>query len=247
MENDHKTVIELPGEWIIKKVLGPTLEVIGDDLAHLYEKGRDRIFSAARTKIPDIEDGKRANLRVARDVLWNGAFSDEAIGAEYFGGILAASRTVDGRSDAAIPFVDVVKAMSSSQLRLHYDFYHSLSKSLIERTTRSRVFELPRSEEIFVFGLTNGVDPASLLRLDLISSYSFDVITINTTAFPYCSARPSLFGIMLYAAAHNMLERWQAYGLIEFQGIEGIEPPLLFATSLEEFTRRAEIHKSGDS
>ena len=173
-----------------------TFEEMGDDLAQLYEKGRNRIFSVARKKIPDVEDGKRANLRVARDVLWNGAFCDEAIGAEYFGGILAASRTVDGRSDDAIPFVDAVKAMSSSQLRLLYDFCHSLSKSLMERTTRSSVFELPRSEEIFVFWLTNGIDPASLMRLVRISSYSFDIITIDRTAYPYCSARPSLFGIM---------------------------------------------------
>lgn len=243
MGNNQKTEIELPVEWVIKKVLGPTFEVMGDDLAQLYEKGRDRIFSAARKKITDIEDGKRANLRVARDVLWNGAFCDEAIGAEYFGGILAVSRSVDGRSDDAIPFADVVKAMSSKQLKLHYDFYHSLAKSLMERTTQWDVFELPNTEEIFVFKLTNGVDPATLFRLNLISSYSTGVISINRRAYPYCSARPSLFGIMLYAAAHNMLKRWQAYGLIEFGDMEEIQPPLLFATSLEEFTRSAEIHE----
>lgn len=227
---------------MLKKVLGPTLETIGDDLAQLYEKGRDRIFSAALKKIPDNEDEMCANLRVARDVLWNGAFSDEAISAEYFGGILATSRTVDGRSDDAIPFVDVVKAMSSSQLKLHFDIYHSLAKNLLKRTTRSNVFELPDAEEIFVFTLTNGLDPTSLFRLNLVSSYSFDIVSINTTAYPYCSARPSLFGIMLYATVHNMLRRWQAYGLIEFGDIEGIEPPLIFGASLKEFTMKAKLH-----
>lgn len=243
MENNQNMAIEFPGEWAFKKVLGPTFDEIGNDLARVYVRGRDLIFSAARKKIPHIEDGKQANLRVARDILWNGAFSDELISAEYFGGILAASRTEDGRSDETIPFVDVVKAMSSSQLKLHYDIYYSLAKSLRERRAQFDVFKLPKEEEIFISNNPGGgVDLTSLFRLDLISSFSYDRITIGNQVYPYCSARPALFGIMLYATVHNMLERWQAYGLIEFGDIEGIEPPDLFGSSLQEFTRSVEMH-----
>ena len=64
------------------------------------------------------DDGKQANLGVSRDVLWNGAFSTESICAEYFGGILASSRSEDGKDDSAIPFVtdnaEMIRAMVSS-------------------------------------------------------------------------------------------------------------------------------------
>jgi len=52
----------------------------------------------------NLEDGKAANLRVTRDVIWNGAVTDDEVCAEYFGGILAASRTEDGKDDSAIQF-----------------------------------------------------------------------------------------------------------------------------------------------
>jgi len=47
----------------------------GKDLGRLYTYGHDGIFHAARNKMPDLKHGKRGNLRVTRDVLWNGAFS----------------------------------------------------------------------------------------------------------------------------------------------------------------------------
>ena len=57
--------------------LGPTFDLVGDDLAKLYAAGRDKIIAFASKKIPNLADGKQANLRVSRDVLWNGAFSTE--------------------------------------------------------------------------------------------------------------------------------------------------------------------------
>ena len=53
-------------------------------------------------------------------MIWNGAVTDDEVCAEYFGGILAASRTEDGKDDSAIQFVDCIKAMSAKQLHLHY-------------------------------------------------------------------------------------------------------------------------------
>ncbi len=42
-------------------------------------KGRDKIIDKAYKKLHDPDDGKSANLRVAHDVLTNGAFTDEDI------------------------------------------------------------------------------------------------------------------------------------------------------------------------
>ena len=241
--DNNSSPLALPFEWVLKKVLGPTLDVFGKDLAQLYGIGRDKILGAAKDKIPDLGDGKIANLRVARDVLWNGAFSNDEICAEYFGGILATSRSKDGNDDNAVPFVDVVKSMSSSQLRLHYYLYHSLAKSLIERGEKTNVFELPEKEEIYIPNVVarSDIDLEALLRLDLVMSYRYDRIMIGDRVLPYCSAHPSRFGIMLYAAAHNKLDWWQAYGLKKFGDFQEVKAPKLFGHSLAELKNKAEM------
>jgi hypothetical protein len=130
-EEEKKLAIALPGEWALQKVFGPALTEIGEDLKKLYAKGRDRLVAAAYRKVEDPEDGKQANLRVTRDVLWNGAFTEDEVCAEYFGGILASSRSADGKDDDAIQFVDVIKSLSARQLRLHYVIYHSLNQIFV--------------------------------------------------------------------------------------------------------------------
>ena len=129
-KDDLKLSLALPGEWALKSLLGPTFAELGDDLKRLYAGGRDRIIAAACKKLRDPEDGKKANLRVARDVFWNGAFSDDEICAEYFGGVLAASRSNDGKDDRNIQFVATIKSLSSSQLRLHCFIYTRLNQLL---------------------------------------------------------------------------------------------------------------------
>ena len=47
------------GAWVGKKLLGPTLDAIGDDLQKLYAAGRDRIIGRAAAKVDDLDDGRR--------------------------------------------------------------------------------------------------------------------------------------------------------------------------------------------
>ena len=92
-DTDNKLEISLPGEWLIKKLLGPTVDTIGSDFSKLYEAGRNKILNAAQRKIKDIDDGAKTNLRVTRDVFWNGSFTESDICAEDYSGALASSRT----------------------------------------------------------------------------------------------------------------------------------------------------------
>ena len=92
MEEDPKKVevqVSAPGEWMLQKVFGPVLGLVGEDLQRVYAAGRDAILANAYKKVEDPGDGKQANLPVTRDVLWNGSFADSEICAEYFGGIMA--------------------------------------------------------------------------------------------------------------------------------------------------------------
>ncbi len=110
--------------------MGPILDTIGHDFQTPYESGRDKLINRAAEKMSDLNDGKRANLRMARDILWNGAFSESEVCVEYYAGLLSASRSTDGLDDEADPFVDAVKSLASRQPKLHYKIYRSLERIL---------------------------------------------------------------------------------------------------------------------
>ena len=225
--------------WAAKKVLGPTLDLIGEDLATLYAKGRNRLIAAAQRKISNPEDGKTANLRVARDVLWNGAFSEDEICVEYFGGLLAASRTKDGKDDSLIPLVDVVKSLSSDQLRLHYYMYHGLNKMLQEYTPPKSAGggQSPaRSKVVFRYLPSEHVGVGDLVVLGqrgLTRSATWRIAKIRTkvdgseSVVPYASAEATNFGKMLYAAAYNNLLWWRAFGTMrtKHEDLPGVKLP----------------------
>ena len=237
------------GAWVAKKVLGPTLDAIGDDLNRLYAVGRDRIFGRAGAKVEDLDDGKSANLRVARDILWNGAFSDSEVCVEYYAGLLAASRSADGLDDEAVPFVHVVKSLASRQLKLHYGIYCSLERVLVHAYANGETFspsELHGRAEVFVGGWhdphTIVLDLQVLLRNGLISEFATGSKTIiregREWLLLFFSVKPTMFGISLYAAAHNQLDWWQAFGMRDFGGFGDVEAPENYGRTLEELLDR---------
>ena len=237
--------------WAAKKVLGPTLDAMGGDLASYYRFGVDRILASAYRKTKDIDDGKVANLRVAHDILQNGAFSTDEFVLEYFGGLLASSRSSDGWKDDVTPFVDVVKSLSSSQLRLHYNIYNALEQLALRdseiRKSSSSGSDAVKSKTLYMH--YNDVDTVIhlnvLARHGLIESGSF---TGTSFHYPddneeqilfYMSGTPTIFGVMLYAAVHGMLDAWQIYGRRKMEGVEDIEAPAVFGLSMEELVSKA--------
>ena len=229
-------------EGIIQKVLGPTAIEVGKDLRKIYVAGRDRIFSAAHRKIRNPDDGKQANLRVTHGVILNGACTEDEICAEYFGGILAASRSDDGRNDDAIQFVEVIKSMSSKQLRLHYVIYNALNKLLVsgghsvnvgsgsEIQARQVWFA---SLELAALGLHVDTDSNILNRLGLLSQYRYDTDIQDSKGLPFLSANPTTFGVLLYAAAHNRFGEWRSFDRVDFGNFDEIAMPTYFAATKE--------------
>ena len=221
MENENQGLsVELPAEWALKKAFGPVLTEMGEDFRRLYALGRDKILIAGYKKIRDINDGKKANLRVTRDVFWNGAFTDDEVCAEYFGGILAASRSKDGKDDSAIQFVDAIKSMSSKQLRLHYFIYLGLNRMLSQSGERVNVAQGPEIEEKEIYfsqvelanaQINNDTDFNVLYRHGLLVHYKTDRHIVGKRTLFYALARPTTYGVLLYAAAHNRLEEWRSF------------------------------------
>ena len=248
----------VPFEWALKRVFGPTLSELGEDFRRLYITGREKLIRTAQRKIPDIEDGNVANPRVAMDVLVNGTFAaDNEICAEYFGGLLAASRTKDGRDDSLIPLVDAVKSLSSEQLRIHYWTYHTLNKALLALRPHPPLATAPRRIFFRDIGSPDSGpgrlgNLSVLLERGLIESGWAGSARIRSRsdgqewAVPYMEIKVASFGMMLYAAAYNNLMWWQAIGTIRTEHHEdfpGVAIPDGYGLDLMSLLEG--VHKEG--
>jgi len=239
-----------------KKLLGKTFDVISDDIAKLYEKGRDKIIEKTFQKVNDPDDGKSTNLRVTRDVFWNGAFTDEEICAEYFGGILASSRSKDGKDDSGVYYVDIIKSLSSNQLMLHYLIYYSFNKKLIEDPSKNTLNPGQETElhsvTIYLFlgeliKITNnddiGRDLHALHAKGLIGDFQtgHHKLKNNDKIVPYLKVSPKPLGIQLYAIAHNKLDLWRKFSVIDFGKFQSIDVPKFIGTSVKQLLESAGI------
>jgi hypothetical protein len=229
--------------YVAQQLFGKTLAEMGDDLNKMYKANRDKLLAKAAKKVPDPNDGAKPNLRVARDVIWNGAVTDDEVCAEYFGGLLAASRSEDGKDDSALIYVDCIKALSSKQLHLHFVIYNSLHKILVEAGNAIKPGmqdELSLKQVWFAtnelkrLGLNPVIDLNVLHRQGLVSGYATNQHVIGAKALPYSQASPTTFGVLLYAAALNYLSSWHQFGNSSFAPIPAeISLPTLFAPNLE--------------
>lgn len=229
--------------YVAQQLFGKTLAEMGDDLNKMYKSNRDKLLAKAAKKVADPNDGAKPNLRVARDVIWNGAVTDDEVCAEYFGGLLAASRSNDGKDDSALIYVDCIKALSSKQLHLHFVIYNSLHKMLVEVGSPVKPGmqdELSQKQvwfstnELVRLGLNPVIDMNVLHRQGLVSSYAMNQHVVGSKALPYSQASPTTFGVLLYAAALNYLNSWHQFGNASFAPITAEIPlPTLMAPNLD--------------
>jgi len=244
-------------DTIIENVLGPTSKEIGQDLQTLYKKGRELILRKAFQKLKDPNDRKKANLRVARDVFWNGSFTDEAICAEYFGGILAASRSDDGKNDFGIFYVDIIKSMSSGQLRMHYIIYRMLNKELItneQKKTLNPGQETELQNEKLFFPLLeiieqfknedmgtilHGLHAKNLIGYFQTQRYKLD----DGKEMPYLEVEPTSLGVQLFAIANNMFENWRNFSAVDFGDFDEVKLPKFYAQSLDSLLEKMGLKK----
>jgi hypothetical protein len=119
---------------LLSRALGPAADEIGiwlGRLTHFRLNNIQRIAMAAEKR-----GGEGViHPRVVHQVLEDGSFCDSELLAEYFGGILASSRTPDGRSDIGVSWSSVVASMSSVQIRGHFCCIASGRNSFMEEQT----------------------------------------------------------------------------------------------------------------
>lgn len=118
---------------LLVRVLGSSAAAV-DQALHYYTEYQlrnvQRIIACADIKSDQASDGATVNPRVAHAVLADGSYCDDELIAHYLGGLLAASRTRQGRDDRAVSWSKVVTSLSSLQIRGHYLLYREWAARL---------------------------------------------------------------------------------------------------------------------
>lgn len=139
---------------LVAKVLGPTAEYLGGGMKSWAEKRANnvgRIISIAEKKLGDrIEQNESVPPKVLKTILNDGSFSDDSLAAEYFGGVLASSRSGVSRDDRGASMAVLVARLSTYQLRAHFIFY-KIIKELFDGSSYNLASEEDRRKvEVFI-------------------------------------------------------------------------------------------------
>jgi len=136
----------------VEKLLGPTADYLGKSLAYFTEKRVEnvgRIFKSAENKLGErINSPGQVPPKVLRTILNEGSYSSDFLSQEYFGGILASSRTEQGRDDRGARLAKVIDGLSTYQLRAHYLIYSTI-KNLF--TGKGIKMDLPGRERMQIY------------------------------------------------------------------------------------------------
>lgn len=137
-----------------ERFLGPTADVLGSHLANWTEKRLENVGRIARkAQAKNAGRDGAVNPRVAKQILDDGSYSDDEMMAEYYSGILAASKSPDGRDDMGLPWTSLVSSLSSFQVRMHYILYRSWALLLEGQTSEELWLGVGRRRQTIRFEL----------------------------------------------------------------------------------------------
>lgn len=120
---------------ILMKVFGPTADLIGDSLKNYSKRALGNLGNIIRIAITKMKN--RADVsgeippKVIKSFLLEGPFVEDEIAAEYFGGVLASSKSNNSRDDRGAVCINLLSSLSSYQIRTHYILYFLLRKTFL--------------------------------------------------------------------------------------------------------------------
>ena len=119
------------GKDVVTKLLGPTADYLGEGLRDIVKRRSEtleRIFKSAVHKVGErIDEPGIVPPKILKGIISDGSFATDDVEIEYFAGVLAASRTRDGRDDRGVRALKTIQSMSSDQIRTHYILYSCLA------------------------------------------------------------------------------------------------------------------------
>ena len=114
---------------VVAKLLNPSAEYLGERLKESIRENLERIVANAERKRVN-KSGVRGQIppKVLKTIINEGAYSNDEVAGEYFGGVLASSTTEIDRDDRGDRLAKLIGNMSVYQLRSHYLIYSTISE-----------------------------------------------------------------------------------------------------------------------
>ena len=138
----------------ITKLLGPTAEYLGEGLKDLTRRRVEsigKIFSNASRKLGNqLDVPGQVPPRILRTVMNEASYSEDSLVLEYFGGVLASSRTEIGRDDRGTRLMKVVDNLSAYQIRTHYLLYSTIAMLFVNSGRRFGTTQNRRQLGVFL-------------------------------------------------------------------------------------------------
>ena len=139
---------------ILKRLIEPLAEELGQDLLEYKRQRREnagKIILNAGEKLGDkLNIPGRVPLKVFKTVLNEGSYAEDTVAVEYFGGVLASSRTEVGRDDRGARLAKMIDNMSAYQLRSHYLIYSTISELFSNSGNSFNLSENRRKMRLFM-------------------------------------------------------------------------------------------------
>ena len=116
----------------VSKILGPTADYLGGQLKEFTQKRIEnvgKIFLNAERKLGNkLDRPGQVPPKVLKAIINEGSYSDDGVAVEYFGGVLASSRTEVSRDDRGSRLAKIIDNLSTYQMRSHYLIYSTISE-----------------------------------------------------------------------------------------------------------------------
>lgn len=237
----------------LQKLLGPTADYLGGELQEFTKKRIEnvgKIFSKAEQKLGEnINYPGQVPPKVLKTIVNEGSYCEDSVAVDYFGGILASSRTELGRDDRGARIAKILDGMSTYQIRSHYIIYSLIKKKFkdsgyqynIEDRPKMQLFipmnvyvasmqfdekELQQFSAIInhaLFGLSND---------DLIESFQYGPKDYIQKHFPEATCdgilvSPSAFGAELYLWGYGEGNRALSFALNDGELLDLPDVPLV--------------------
>ena len=134
--------------------MGPTADYLGEELKAFTQRRINnvgKIFSNAEKKLGSrLDSPGQVPPKVLKSVINEGSYSEDPVMLEYFGGVLASSRTEIGRDDRGARLIKILDNLSAYQIRTHYLIYSTIAHLFSNSGKRFGLSEDRAEMEVFL-------------------------------------------------------------------------------------------------
>lgn len=205
---------------MVRDLLGPTVAYLGQETKGLVEKCNvniSNIFKKAYAKVANKNDSQMVNVRAFREIINEGKMIEDELFAEYYGGLLASSRSPDGKDDRSVYYINMIKSLSNYQIKIHFLTYSKLFDEIKEKFLDIRSLKERNKIKIHI--------PEDVIH-EYFRCHSSQVFLFATHALTGLSEKSLIFRESSYWSEYNQYS-FKTPGIITGATVLGIELFLL--------------------